>query len=192
MWHRKNLRGVGTTPLGSPKDNLYTCKYCTLVNCRPFSLPIVVNSLVIRLSFRFRPKIRAISTDRLTYFYKILVSFAIKMIEQQRCHSKRIKKTLDGPLKKPQKTPGQISMQLAYILGQNATFPEKRVSSPPKFLMTFFTHQLWFSNFHPFIDQKLRKQQLIPYFFSKKHSVSAKNTWKHVFSGEIYKKTWKP
>ena len=87
----------------------------------------------------------------------------------------------------PQKNPGQISMQLAYILGKYPTFPEKSVSSPAKFLITFFSHQLWFSNFPPFLDQKLRKQQLIPYFFSKKHLVSAKNTRKHVFLGKFFK-----
>src|SRR6218665_4128258 len=58
-------------------------------------------------------------------------------------------KTLDGPLKKTQKTPGQISMRFAYILGKNPTFSakntifsEKSSFSPPKFQMTFFSHQL--------------------------------------------------
>src|SRR6218665_486298 len=55
-------------------------------------------------------------------------------------------KTLDGPQKNPQKTPGQISMRFPYILGENSTFPgenptfsEKSRFSPPKFLMTFFS-----------------------------------------------------
>src|SRR6218665_1113257 len=34
-------------------------------------------------------------------------------------------KTLDGPLKKTQKTPGEISMRFAYILGKHPTFSEK-------------------------------------------------------------------
>src|SRR6218665_692399 len=31
-------------------------------------------------------------------------------------------KSLDGPLKKSQKTPGQISIQMAYILGKKSNF----------------------------------------------------------------------
>jgi len=42
----------------------------------------------------------------------------------QRCNSKTLK-TLDGPLKKPQNTPGQISMRLAYILEKIQLFQEK-------------------------------------------------------------------
>src|SRR6218665_2827591 len=103
-------------------------------------------------------------------------------------------KSLDGPLKKSQKTPGQISIQLAYISGKNPTFPgknptfpgknttfsEKSVFSPPKlkFLKTFFSflsRQLSFLNFYPLIEQKLRKQQLIPYFFSKNLLLFSKN-----------------
>src|SRR6218665_434428 len=41
-------------------------------------------------------------------------------------------KSLDGPLKKSQKTPGQISIQLAYILGKNPTFPGKNPTFPGK------------------------------------------------------------
>src|SRR6218665_1382973 len=42
----------------------------------------------------------------------------------QRCHSKKIKNPRRAT-EKTQKTPGQISMQLAYILGKNPTFPGK-------------------------------------------------------------------
>src|SRR6218665_903624 len=84
-------------------------------------------------------------------------------------------------------------MQLAYILGKNPgknpTFPKRSVSSsPPKFLMTsFLVINSDFSNFDPFIDQKLRKQQLIPYFFSKKHSISAKTLENMYFPGKFKK-----
>src|SRR6218665_1610045 len=104
-------------------------------------------------------------------------------------------KSLDGPLKKSQKTPGQISIQLAYILGKKSNFSwkksnfswkksnfsEKSVFSPPKlkFLKTFFflcfSRQLSFLNFYPLIEQKLRKQKLIPYFFSKNFLLFSKN-----------------
>src|SRR6218665_1874208 len=91
----------------------------------------------------------------------------------QRCHSEKMK-TLDGPLKQPQKTPGQISMQLAYIFakiptfpGKNPAFSRKSVFSPQKFLTTFFlVINSDFFNFLPLIHQKLRKQRLIPCFFS--------------------------
>jgi len=45
-------------------------------------------------------------------------------LQNQRCHTKK-SKTLDGPLRNPQQTPGQISMRFAYILGKNPTFPGK-------------------------------------------------------------------
>ena len=99
----------------------------------------------------------------------------------QRCHSEKMK-TLDGPLKKPQKTLGQISMQLAYIFAKIPTFPgknptfrkkfklfrRKSVFSPQKFLMNFLVINSDFLIFYllSLIDQKLRKQQVIPYFFS--------------------------
>src|SRR6218665_1510916 len=35
-------------------------------------------------------------------------------------------KSLDGPLKNPKKTPGQISMQLDYILGKKSNFSRKK------------------------------------------------------------------
>jgi len=50
------------------------------------------------------------------------------------------------------------------ICGRNPTSQEKGVFFPPKFLMTFFSHQLRFSNFHTFISQK---PQVIPYFWAK-------------------------
>ena len=86
-------------------------------------------------------------------------------------------KTLDAPLKKPQKTPGQISMQLAYNLGKNPTFPgenptfsEKSSFSPPKFLMTFsLVINSDFQIFTLLLTKKLRKQQLIANFFSQKN-----------------------
>src|SRR6218665_1186983 len=96
-------------------------------------------------------------------------------------------KSLDGPLKKSQKTPGQISIQLAYILGKNPTFPGKNPTFPGKkclfsakikvseYLFFFFSGQLSFLNFYPLIEQKLRKQQLIPYFFSKNLLLFSKN-----------------
>ena len=43
--------------------------------------------------------------------------------------------------------------------------------------MTFFSHHL---HFYPLIDQKLRKQQLVPYFFSKNHLLFSKNYSKYV------------
>src|SRR6218665_1344896 len=67
---------------------------------------------------------------------------------------KKILKNLDGPITKPKKTQGQISIHFANILGKiqlfpkNPTFPEKnsflsaKISDGP-----FFSHN---SNFHPF------------------------------------------
>jgi len=83
-------------------------------------------------------------------------------------------------------------MQLAYIFGKYPTFPGNNNFSGKKCLFSakisddlFFSHQLSFSNFHHLIDQKLRKQVLIPYFFSKKHLLFSKDTRKDVFSVEI-------
>ena len=39
----------------------------------------------------------------------------------------------------------------------------------------FFGHQLSLLHFYPLIDQKLRKQQLVPYFFSKNHLLFSKS-----------------
>ena len=65
----------------------------------------------------------------------------------QRCHSTQIK-NLDGPIIKPQKTQGQISMQLAYILDKNPTFPGKNPTFQwkkcifsAKISDDFFSHQ---------------------------------------------------
>ena len=41
----------------------------------------------------------------------------------------------------------EVSGKIQHFSGKNPTFHEKIVSYPPKFLMTFFSHQLQFSNF---------------------------------------------
>src|SRR6218665_1002337 len=75
-------------------------------------------------------------------------------------------------------------MRFAYILGENPTFPAKNPTfsanssfSPPKFLMSFLVinSKFYIFHFYPLIFQKLRKQQLIPYFFCKKHLLFSKN-----------------
>jgi len=86
-------------------------------------------------------------------------------------------------------------MQLAYILGKNPTFPGRNptFSGENGLFSTKLSDDLFLViNSHliliftlPLIDQKLRKQQLIPYFFSKTSCFSAKTTRKYVFSGEI-------
>jgi len=59
-------------------------------------------------------------------------------------------------------------------------FFRKKCLFPPKFMMTFISDDFLFKSstliftFPPFIDQKLRKQQLIPYFFGQNHLLSAK------------------
>jgi len=61
---------------------------------------------------------------------------------------------------------------------KNPTFPEKSVSFPPKFLMTFLV-----------INSKLRKQQLILYFFSKKTlAFSKKHSKTCIFRGSLRKR----
>ena len=53
--------------------------------------------------------------------------------------------------KQTQKTQGQISsLQLAVASLKPQFFPEKIMFYPPKFLMTFFSHQLWLSMFLTF------------------------------------------
>jgi len=72
-------------------------------------------------------------------------------------------------MKNPQKTQGQISMQLAYILERNPTFPEKSVFSPPKFLMTFLVISSDFQIFTPFYWPKIQKTITNSLLFGKKH-----------------------
>src|SRR6218665_1924170 len=107
-------------------------------------------------------------------------------------------KTLDGPLKNPRNP----QVKFVKILRKNRTFPgknrtfsrknrtfwEKSGFCRQKFLMTFFSHQLSFSNFSPLTDQKLKKQQLVPYFLTKKHLLSSKKHSKIcIFRGNLTK-----
>ena len=97
-------------------------------------------------------------------------------------------KPLDGPLKKPQKTPGQICKELFLekiepflekieLFLKKAAFVEKM--SDDLFLVIN-------SEFFTFNGPKTEKQQLVPYFLTKKHLLSSKkNTSKYVFFGEI-------
>src|SRR6218665_1277364 len=97
-------------------------------------------------------------------------------------------KTLDGPLKKPQKTPGQISMQLAYILGKNPTFPGINPIFPKKCLFSAKISDDLFlvinSDFQIFT-----LLQLIPYFFSKSTWFQQKTLENTYFPGKLKKPT---
>ena len=128
-------------------------------------------------------------------------------------------KTLDGPLKKPQKTPGQIctdfseksnfcwkksnfsweksnssweksnfSWKKSNFFWKSRTFSEKKWLFVEKISHDlFFSHQLWFSNFLPLTDQKLKKQ-LVPYFLTKNHLLSSKKHCKIcIFRGNLTK-----
>ena len=75
----------------------------------------------------------------------------------QRCHSRKIK----IPRRTTEKNPENLRSNFYAIgshFGEKSNFSGKSVSSPRKFLMTFFLVIDWLSNSHPFIDQKLRKQ----------------------------------
>ena len=71
------------------------------------------------------------------------------MHRNQRCHYKKNKKPLTGHWKNP-KTPGQISMQFAYILGKNPT-------SPGKNLMTFLVINSDFKTFTLLLTKNTEK-----------------------------------
>src|SRR6218665_1593728 len=100
----------------------------------------------------------------------------------QRCHSKKIKNPRRATEKNPE-NPRSNFYAIGLHFGKKSNFSRRKSNfSPPKFLMTFFSHQQ-FLHFYSLIDQKLRKQQLVPYFFSKNHLLFSIR--KYVFSGEI-------
>src|SRR6218665_1679619 len=77
---------------------------------------------------------------------------SLKQGVSQCCHSNKIKKNLVGPIKNPRKPKvtflyiwlrflGKIQL----FLGKSQLFPQKLPFYPPKFLTTFFSHQLGFS-----------------------------------------------
>ena len=84
-------------------------------------------------------------------------------------------KNLDGPLEKPRNPQVKFLCNWLKFFGKNPNFSWKESNFFEKKCLFsakisddhFSSHQLWFWNCDPFIDQKLRKQQLIPYFFSK-------------------------
>ena len=102
-------------------------------------------------------------------------------------------KTLDGPLKKPQKTPGQICTDFAEKSNFSCLEKIELFLKKVAFVETnsddlFFSHQLWFSNFLPLTDQKLKKQQLVTYFLTKNHLLSSKKHCKIcIFRGNLTK-----
>src|SRR6218665_2639977 len=115
--------------------------------------------------------------------------------QRQRCHSKKIKIPRRATEKIPENPrsnfytiglhfgeksnfswkKSNFSWKKSNFFGKKCLFSAKIKVSEDLFFL-FFSRQLSFLNFYPLIEQKLRKQQLIPYFSAKTSCFSAKTT----------------